>query len=304
MEEKIIIDDSYIGMRIDKAISIIKEDLSRVAIQRMIENENIKVNNKKVKVSYKLGENDEIYIKAEEIKEAKLEAQDIPLDVVYEDDDIIVINKEKGMVVHPGNGNPDGTLVNAILNKCKDSLSGIGGEIRPGIVHRIDKDTSGLLIVAKNDKAHIDVSEQIKEHLVKKTYIALVRGKVKNNEATIDMPIARSMNDRTKMAVSKNGKNAITHFKVLKRYKDFTLLEVNIETGRTHQIRVHLSEIGYPIVGDFVYSNGKNPFGVEGQMLHSKKLEFVHPTTKEKMVLEAPLPKYFQDILNILDKEI
>ena len=187
MEEKIIIDDSYIGMRIDKAISIMKEDLSRVAIQRMIENENIKVNNKKVKVSYKLGERDELYIKAEEIKEAKLEAQDIPLDVVYEDDDIIVINKEKGMVVHPGNGNPDGTLVNAILNKCKDSLSGIGGEIRPGIVHRIDKDTSGLLIVAKNDKAHIDVSEQIKEHLVKKTYIALVRGKVKNNEATIDM---------------------------------------------------------------------------------------------------------------------
>lgn len=303
MEEKIIIDNSYVGMRIDKAISIMKEDLSRVAIQRMIENENIKVNNKKVKVSYKLGENDELYIREEEIKETKIEAQNIPLNIIYEDNDIIVVNKEKGMVVHPGNGNPDGTLVNAILNKCKDSLSGIGGEIRPGIVHRIDKDTSGLLIVAKNDKAHIDVSEQIKEHKVKKTYIALVRGIVKNNEATIDMPIARSMNDRTKMTVSRNGKNAITHFKVLKRYKNYTLLEVNIETGRTHQIRVHLSEIGYPIVGDFVYSNGKNPFGVIGQMLHSQKLEFIHPITKESMVLEAPLPEYFKNVLNILEKE-
>ena len=303
MEERIVIEDIYVGMRIDKAISLMKEELSRVTIQRMIENENIKVNNKKVKVSYKFNEKDELYIKKEEIKETKIEAQDIPLDVIYEDNDIIVINKEKGMVVHPGNGNPDGTLVNAILNKCKDSLSGIGGQIRPGIVHRIDKDTSGILIVAKNDKAHINVSEQIKEHTVKKTYIALVRGNVKNNEATIDMPIARSMNDRTKMAVSKNGKNAVTHFKVLKRYKNYTLLEVNIETGRTHQIRVHLSEIGYPIVGDFVYSNGKNPFGVIGQMLHSQKLEFSHPITKERMLLEAPVPEYFQNVLNILEKE-
>ena len=304
MEKKLIIDDKYVGQRIDKAISTMKNDLSRVAIQRMIDNENIKVNGKKTKSSYKLNKGDELYIIAEEIKETKLEAQDIPLDIIYEDDDIIVVNKEKGMVVHPGNGNPDGTLVNAILNKCKESLSGIGGEIRPGIVHRIDKDTSGVLIVAKNDKSHINVSEQIKSHTVKKTYIALVRGIIKNNEATIDMPIARSMNDRIKMAVSKNGKNAITHFKVLKRYNGYTLLEINIETGRTHQIRVHLSEIGFPIVGDFVYSNGKNPFGVVGQMLHSKKIEFSHPTTNKKMILEAPLPKYFQDILNILDKEI
>ena len=287
MEKKLIIDDKYVGQRIDKAISLMKNDLSRVAIQRMIDNENIKVNGKKIKASYKLNKGDELHIIAEEIKEAKLEAQDIPLDIIYEDNDIIVVNKEKGMVVHPGNGNPDGTLVNAILNKCKESLSGIGGEIRPGIVHRIDKDTSGILIVAKNDKAHINVSEQIKAHTVKKTYIALVRGIIKNNEATIDMPIARSMNDRTKMAVSKNGKNAITHFKVLKRYNGYTLLEINIETGRTHQIRVHLSEIGFPIVGDFVYSNGKNPFGVVGQMLHSKKIEFSHPTTNKKMVLEA-----------------
>ena len=186
------------------------------------------------------------------------------------------------------------------MARCKDSLSGIGGEIRPGIVHRIDKDTSGLLIVAKNDAAHINVSEQIKNHEVKKTYIALVRGVVKENQATINMPIARSTKDRTKMAVSKKGKEAITHINVLERFDGYTLLEVNIETGRTHQIRVHLSQIGYPIVGDFVYSNGRNPFGVEGQMLHSCKLEFVHPTTNKKMKLEAKLPEYFEKVLEEL----
>lgn len=189
------------------------------------------------------------------------------------------------------------------MNKCKDSLSGIGGEIRPGIVHRIDKDTSGLLIIAKNDIAHINMSEQIKNHEVKKTYIALVRGKTKENQATIDMPIARSDKDRTKMAVSKKGKNAITHFEVMERFKNYTLLKVNIETGRTHQIRVHLSQLGYPIVGDFVYSNGKNPFGVQGQMLHSYRLEFKHPISGEEMKLEANLPKYFNEILENLRKE-
>ena len=205
------------------------------------------------------------------------------------------------MVVHPANGNPDGTLVNAIMDICKDSLSGIGGEIRPGIVHRLDKDTSGLLIVAKNDMAHVKMSEQIKNHEVKKTYIALVRGVIKENEATIDMPIGRSTSDRKKMAVTKNGKNAVTHIKVLKRYDKYTLLEINIETGRTHQIRVHLSHIGYPIIGDSTYSNGKNEFGVEGQCLHAKSLEFKHPITKKEMKLEAPLPKYFQDIIKKLD---
>jgi 23S rRNA pseudouridine1911/1915/1917 synthase len=189
------------------------------------------------------------------------------------------------------------------MAKCKDSLSGIGGEIRPGIVHRIDKDTSGLLIVAKNDNAHINISNQIKNHEVKKTYIALVRGVIKENNATIDMPIGRSTKDRVKMAVSKTGKNAVTHFKVLERYNGYTLIEVNIETGRTHQIRVHMSEIGYPIVGDGVYSNGKNPFGVEGQMLHSMKLEFKHPTTGKNMKLEAKLPEYFEEVLKELERE-
>lgn len=199
-------------------------------------------------------------------------------------------------------GNPDGTLVNAVMAKCKGSLSGIGGKIRPGVVHRIDKDTSGLVIIAKNDKAHIDISDQIKNREVKKTYLALVRGNIKENEAIINMPIGRSSKDRKKMAVDKKGKEAITEFKVLKRYDGFTYIEVNIKTGRTHQIRVHMAEIGYPIVGDEVYSNGKNPFNVKGQMLHAKELEFVHPTTKKSVKFEAPLPEYFENILEELDK--
>ena len=296
------ISEEFVGLRLDKAISMKDSSLSRVAVQRMIDEGNILVNEKATKTSYKLKLEDIVTIIKEEPKEVEIKAEDIPLDVVYEDNDILVVNKQKGLVVHPGNGNPDGTLVNAIMARCKDSLSGIGGEIRPGIVHRIDKDTSGLLIIAKNDASHINVSEQIKNHEVKKTYIALVRGVVKENQATINMPIARSTKDRTKMAVSKTGKEAITHIKVLERFDGYTLLEVNIETGRTHQIRVHLSQIGYPIVGDFVYSNGRNPFGVEGQMLHSAKLEFVHPTTGKKMNLEAKLPEYFEEVLKKLEK--
>lgn len=298
----ICVEKDCVGKRLDAYLAD-KTEYSRVAIQRLIESENIFVNGKKQKVSYKMQIGDKISIEEEQPKEISLEAEDIPLDILYEDKDIIVINKSKGMVVHPANGNLDGTLVNAIMAICKDSLSGIGGEIRPGIVHRIDKDTSGLLIVAKNDKAHINISEQIKEHKVKKTYIALVRGVLKENNATIDMPIARSTKDRVKMAVSKTGKNAITHIKVLERYSGYTLIEVNIETGRTHQIRVHMSEIGFPLVGDSVYSNGKNPFGVEGQMLHSMRLEFKHPTTKKEMKLEAPIPAYFEKVLEELERE-
>jgi len=297
------INEELAGIRLDKAVSMKDTSISRASVQRLIDEENILVNGKPTKSSYKLNLDDVVTIIKEEPKEVEIKPQDIPLDIIYEDSDILVVNKQKGLVVHPGNGNPDGTLVNAIMNKCKDSLSGIGGEIRPGIVHRIDKDTSGLLIIAKNDKAHIVLSDRLKDHEVKKTYIALVRGKLKENEATIDMPIGRSTKDRTKMAVSKNGKNAVTHIKVIERFKDYTLLEVNIETGRTHQIRVHLSQIGYPIVGDYVYSNGKNPFGVEGQMLHSQKLEFKHPITEKEMKLEAKLPEYFEKVLEELRKE-
>lgn len=290
------------GKRIDTYIPS-KSEYSRAMIQKMMDNGNILVNGKKVKVSYKVQADDEITIKEQAAKEISLEAQDIPIEVLYEDNDIIVVNKPKGMVVHPANGNPDGTLVNAIMSICKDSLSGIGGEIRPGIVHRLDKETSGALIVAKNDKSHIKMSEQIKNHEVEKTYIALVKGFVKENEATIDMPIGRSLKDRKKMAVRKEGKNAVTHFKVIERFPNYTLLEVKIETGRTHQIRVHLSEIGYPIVGDEVYSNGKNEWNIHGQCLHAKSLKFKHPITEKEMCIEAPIPEYFQNIIKELEEK-
>lgn len=298
--KNVIVNENDKGKRLDIYIAENFNELSRTMIKKLIESNNILVNDKSEKVSYKVQANDNISIDVPEAKETKLKAQEIPLDIIYEDSDIIVVNKPKGMVVHPANGNPDGTLVNAILSICKNSLSGIGGELRPGIVHRLDKDTSGLIIVAKNDKAHINMSEQIKERNVKKTYIALVRGNVLEEEATINMPIGRSTKDRKKMAVTKNGKQAITHFKVLKRYSKYTLLEIKIETGRTHQIRVHMAEIGYPVVGDAVYSNGKNEFGIEGQMLHAYKLEFMHPITNKHMELTAPLPQYFEKILKKL----
>ncbi len=301
-EKEYTITNENSNIRLDKVIQILDNELSRMAVQRNLEN-NITVNGKKEKASYKVKIGDKIKVIKEIPKESKMEGEDIPLNIIYEDDDILILNKEKGMVVHPGNGNSTGTVANAVMAWCKDSLSGIGGEIRPGIVHRIDKDTSGILIIAKNDKSHIDISNQIKNHTTKKTYVALVRGRIKENEATIDMPIGRSKKDRKKMAVDKNGKNAITHIKVIKKYKNYTYIKVNIETGRTHQIRVHLQEIGYPIVGDMVYSNGKNPFGVEGQMLHAQKIEFFHPTTKKEVTFEAELPEYFKEVLKRLDKE-
>lgn len=288
--------------RIDAYISDKIEELSRVAVKRLLANGQILVNGKKVKASYKVQKGDKIEIEEEEPVEISLKAQNIPIDIIYEDNDIIVVNKPKGMVVHPANGNPDGTLVNAVMAICKNSLSGIGGEIRPGIVHRLDKNTSGVIIIAKNDKAHINLSEQIKAHKVKKTYVALVRGIVKENEATINMPIGRSNRDRKKMAVVREGKEAITHFKVIQRYDKYSLLKVNIETGRTHQIRVHLAQIGYPIIGDDTYSNGKNEWGIQGQCLHAKSLEFTHPTTGKKMYVEAEMPEYFNEILEKLEK--
>ena len=294
-----IVENEDVNKRIDSYLSSINEELSRVAIQRLIDKEKVLVNGKKIKNSYRVQEKDKIILEEEIPQEIELKAQDIPIEIIYEDNDIIVVNKPKGLVVHPANGNPDGTLVNAIMAICKDSLSGIGGEIRPGIVHRLDKDTSGILIIAKNDKAHINLSEQIKNHKVKKTYIAIVRGIVKENEATINMPIGRSTKDRKKMAVVKNGKEAITHFRVLKRNEkeNISVLEVNIETGRTHQIRVHLTEIGYPIIGDTTYSSGKNKWGIKGQCLHSKSIEFKHPVTGKIMFLEAPIPEYMKELM-------
>ena len=303
--KKIIVDEQNVGKRIDSFIPMVQKDISRSMVQKLIEQKEIKVNEKETKHSYKVKLNDEIEIIVPDAKEIDLKAQDIPINVIYEDEDIIVINKPKGMVVHPANGNPDGTLVNAVMNLCKDSISGIGGEIRPGIVHRLDKDTSGAIIVAKNDKAHINLSEQLKNHEVKKTYLALVRGIIKENEATINMPIARSKKDRKKMDVERNGKEAITHFKVLKRYKNkYTLLQINLETGRTHQIRVHLAHIGYPIIGDEVYSNGKNEWNISGQCLHAWKLEFKHPITGKKIKLEAEIPQYLKNIINELEEEM
>jgi 23S rRNA pseudouridine1911/1915/1917 synthase len=290
----LIVEES--GQRIDKYIAE-KQELSRVTVQRLMEEGDILVNGKRTKPSYLIQTGDEVTIQMPEAKETDLKPQEIPLDIIYEDKDIIVVNKAKGMVVHPAVGNPDGTLVNAVMAHCKGNLSGIGGELRPGIVHRLDKDTSGLLIIAKNDKAHLEMSEQIQNRQVKKTYLALVKGIVPENEATIKMPIGRSTKDRKKMAVTPKGKEAITHFKVLERFEKYTYLEVSIETGRTHQIRVHMAEIGHPVVGDMVYSNGKNEFNIEGQMLHAYRLEFKHPITEKEMCLEASLPEYFTNIL-------
>lgn len=300
--KEFIVEKEKAGKRLDAYLSLENNSISRTMIQKLIDENHIMVNEKFTKASYKVAEGDRITLEEVKPKEISLKAQDIAIDVIYEDKDIIVVNKPKGLVVHPANGNPDGTLVNAIMAICKGSLSGIGGEIRPGIVHRLDKDTSGIIIIAKNDEAHIKLSEQIKNREVKKTYIALVRGFVKENEATINMPIGRSPKDRKKMAVVKNGKNAITHIKVLERFNNYTLLQVNIETGRTHQIRVHLSQIGYPIVGDYTYSNGKNEFGIVGQCLHAKSLKFRHPITNEEMYLEAELPQYFKDVIKKLEE--
>ena len=301
IEKRIIADVN--NERLDSYISKSNLDLSRSMVQKLIKENRVFVNGKNEKESYKIKVNDNITIQIEDPKSSKLEAQDIPLNIIYEDNDIIVINKPKGMVVHPGNGNPDNTLVNAVLAHCKGSLSGIGGEIRPGIVHRIDKDTSGLIIVAKNDKSHINLSEQIKNHEVTKIYTALVKGNISEDEATIDMPIGRDKKDRKKMSVTRDGKEAVSHIKVVKRYGNYTLIRVKIDTGRTHQIRVHMAKIGHPVVGDEVYSSGKNEFGVKGQMLHSTILKFKHPISGKEIMLEAPLPQYFEDVLSKLEEK-
>ena len=282
--------------RLDKYLSL-NTDYSRSLIQKMIDDDYIYVNGEKKKSNYKLKIDDVIFIKDGYVKDLNVQAEDIKLDIVYEDNDLMVINKPSGMVVHPGNGNKEHTLVNALMGYTS-SLSSGTDDYRPGIVHRIDKDTSGLMLVAKNNKVHEILTDGFKNKKIKRTYIALVIGEVKTDTATIDAPIGRDKNDRKKMAVTnENAKNAITHFRVLKRYKGYTLLELNLETGRTHQIRVHMKYIGYPVYNDPVYSKGKTAFG---QFLHSKKIEFLHPITNEKIIIEKDVPKEFSDFLETL----
>ncbi len=292
------IDENNAGERIDKAICNLNKDFSRSAIQKIIEKGNVSVNSKIISKNYKVKLNDKISILLPENTELEITAENIPLDIRYEDNDLLVVNKPKDMVVHPAAGNYNGTLVNALLYHCKDSLSGINGVIRPGIVHRIDKDTSGLLIVAKNDFAHISLSEQIKAHTFTREYQTVVYGRFKNTEGTIEAPIGRHPVDRKKMTVTeKNSKHAVTHYKVIKEYKDFTHLSVRLETGRTHQIRVHMAYIGHPVAGDPVYGPKKVITKLGGQCLHAGLIGFKHPRDGKYIEIQSELPEYFTDFL-------
>ena len=288
------------GERFDKAVSLLNSELSRSYITKLIEEGKILLNGKKEKPSIKVKENEEIFIEELVDQKSDIKEEDIPLDVVYEDADILIINKPQGMVVHPANGHYSGTLVNALMFQA-DSLSSINGVIRPGIVHRIDKDTSGLLCVAKNDNAHHFLAEQLKDHTMAREYMALVRGVIKENSGTIEMPIGRDKNNRQKMAVTKEGKPAITHFSVVERFANHTLVKCQLVSGRTHQIRVHMSAIGYPVEGDPLYA-GKNydKLYKDGQLLVAYKLKLIHPQTKKEMVFEIPLPEYFEKVLDSL----
>jgi len=286
------------GKRIDVFLAA-ELDYTRSYIKKLIVDGLVFVNGKTVKPSYKVKENDEVVVNIPEAEKIDVLPENIPLDILYEDDDIIVINKPQGMVVHPAPGNYSGTLVNALLYHCKN-LSGINGILRPGIVHRLDKDTSGVMVVAKNDKAHISLSNQIKERSVFKKYVAIVEGVIKDEEGKIEAPIGRHPVDRKKMAVIEDGRYALTLYKVLERFKENTLVEAVIKTGRTHQIRVHMAYIGHPIVGDHVYGFKRQKFKLEGQALHSSVLGFMHPTKGVYMEFEAPLPEYFKKLIEIL----
>ncbi len=297
-EFEIIIEDlSDCGIRIDKYLAQALPDRSRSYYQKAIDNGFVLVNGKPVKSKYQTQLSDEIVVTIEPVKEVNIEAEDIPLDILFEDQDLIVVNKPKGMVVHPAPGHYSGTLVNALLFHCKDSLSGINGEIRPGIVHRIDMDTTGSLLVCKNDFAHNIIAEQIKEHSVNRIYKGLVHGNFKELDGTIDAPIGRSPKDRKKMAIVTGGREAITHYQVLKQYKGYAYCQFKLETGRTHQIRVHMASIGHPLLGDELYGPAKCPYKLQGQCLHAQKLGFIHPTSGEYIEVDAPLPQYFEDLL-------
>ena len=299
--EKIIISSEYVGQRLDKVIASLLPDKTRSNIMKLIEDEKILVNNLPFKASQKAKLNDEITILDIEPVSLDLEAQNLNLDIVYEDNDVAIVNKPKGMVVHPGAGVNSGTLVNGLLYEM-DDLSDINGVIRPGIVHRIDKDTTGLLMIAKNDKASLSLTNQLKEHKCNRIYHALVYGEIQESKGRINAPISRSKEDRKKMEVNKDGKEAITNFKVLKRYKGFTYIELKLETGRTHQIRCHMEYIGYPIVGDKTYGRKRKIIGDQGQFLHAKTIGFIHPSTNEWMEFDSELPKYFKDFLNTLEE--
>ena len=297
-----ITNENDIGTRIDKYLSNSIEGKSRSFIQGLVDSNSVLVNEKEVKSNYKLRQSDEITVIMPEPIELDVKPEKIDLNIVYEDKDIIVLNKPQGVVVHPAPGNYTGTLVNGLLYHCKD-LSGINGVIRPGIVHRIDKDTSGILVIAKNDESHNILAEQFKEHSIKREYYALVEGKFNNLEGTIDKPIGRNKKDRLKMAIVDDGKRAVTHYNVLEQYNNGTsLIKCRLETGRTHQIRVHMASIGHPLVGDPIYGLKKQRFKLQGQVLHAKTLGFIHPTTKEYIEFDSELPKYYLELLNYLRK--
>ena len=300
MNESFVVENEE-GMRLDRYLAEEYEELSRSRIQKLIKDGLINVNEKPVKASYRLLLGDRVQITVPEAKEPDILPENIPLDILYEDQDVIVINKPKQMVVHPAPGHYSGTLVNALMYHCKDQLSGINGDLRPGIVHRIDMDTTGSLVVCKNDLAHQALSEQLKEHSMHREYVAIVHGNIKEEEGTVNAPIGRHPTDRKKMSVhAKNSRTAVTHFQVLERFGGYTYIKCRLETGRTHQIRVHMASIGHPLLGDQVYGPKKCPFcGLQGQTLHAQTLGFIHPRTKEYLETEAPLPEYFK---NLLDK--
>ena len=295
------VSEQYSDERIDKYLSIQMEGISRSYIQKLIKNNNVRVFDDICKSNYKLVSGDIIFVDLPTPVELDVIPEDIPLNIVYEDDDFIIINKPKQMVVHPAAGHYTGTLVNALMYHCKDNLSGINGVLRPGIVHRIDMDTTGLLVVCKNDLAHICISDQLKCHSVQRCYHAIVHGVIKDDEGEIVAPIGRDSNNRLKMTIVKTGgKDATTHYRVLKRFKNYTYIECVLKTGRTHQIRVHMSSIGHPLLGDYVYGTNKSPYKLTGQTLHAKTLGFVHPTTKEFVFFDSELPEYFTHLLEIL----
>ncbi len=290
------------GERIDKALSVLVDSVSRSFVQKLIREGAVFVGEKPVKANYRLRIDDVVSFELPENEEPDILPEDIPLSILYEDEDILVVDKPKGMVVHPAAGHYSGTLVNAVMYHCGNSLSGINGVMRPGIVHRIDRDTTGSLVICKNDMAHRALAEQFKVHSITRKYRAICMGVLKEDEGTIHKPLARDPKDRKRMAVTMkgNGKDAVTHYRVLERFRNHTYIECELETGRTHQIRVHMASIGHPLLGDEVYGGGKNAYHLEGQTLHAWKLGFLHPRTLEYVEFDAPLPEYFQKLLQIL----